>query len=218
MLKPWSILVLIAGLSFPIATPAGASIVTVVGPSATLGVTFDSQPLGGVASTFAIGDWTFSAGVNSQIKNTTDTDGAQPFGTSGNYLSVLGGGSIDISFSERNSISFFWGSVDSYNSIQFFNSSNDVITGNQVSPLLATGCQTSPLCNGYVTFTSDTPFNHIVLSSAQNSFEITNIAAVPEPSTWAMIILGFAGIAFMVYRRKEQTRRLLGIELVELRA
>jgi hypothetical protein len=28
------------------------------------------------------------------------------------------------------------------------------------------------------------------------------IAAAPEPSTWAMMILGFAGIGFMAYRRK----------------
>jgi hypothetical protein len=28
------------------------------------------------------------------------------------------------------------------------------------------------------------------------------IAAVPEPSTWAMMILGFAGVGFMAYRRK----------------
>jgi hypothetical protein len=33
--------------------------------------------------------------------------------------------------------------------------------------------------------------------------EITfNIAAVPEPSTWAMMILGFAGVGFMAYRRR----------------
>jgi hypothetical protein len=28
------------------------------------------------------------------------------------------------------------------------------------------------------------------------------VAAVPEPSTWAMMLLGFAGIGFMAYRRK----------------
>jgi PEP-CTERM motif len=28
------------------------------------------------------------------------------------------------------------------------------------------------------------------------------VAAVPEPSTWAMLILGFAGVGFMAYRRK----------------
>ena len=29
-------------------------------------------------------------------------------------------------------------------------------------------------------------------------------SAVPEPSTWAMMILGFAGIGFLAYRRKGQ--------------
>jgi PEP-CTERM motif len=29
-----------------------------------------------------------------------------------------------------------------------------------------------------------------------------SVAAVPEPSTWAMMILGFASIGFMAYRRK----------------
>jgi hypothetical protein len=33
---------------------------------------------------------------------------------------------------------------------------------------------------------------------------ILNIAAVPEPSTWAMILLGFAGIGFLAYRRKNK--------------
>lgn len=30
-----------------------------------------------------------------------------------------------------------------------------------------------------------------------------SIAAVPEPSTWAMMILGFIGVGFMAYRRKQ---------------
>jgi hypothetical protein len=29
------------------------------------------------------------------------------------------------------------------------------------------------------------------------------VAAVPEPSTWAMIISGFAGVGFMAYRRRK---------------
>ena len=32
----------------------------------------------------------------------------------------------------------------------------------------------------------------------------TLLTAVPEPSTWAMMILGFAGVGFMAYRRKNQ--------------
>jgi hypothetical protein len=36
------------------------------------------------------------------------------------------------------------------------------------------------------------------------AFRIDGFAgAVPEPSTWAMMILGFAGIGFMAYRRKQ---------------
>ena len=30
------------------------------------------------------------------------------------------------------------------------------------------------------------------------------ISAVPEPSTWAMLLLGFAGVGFMAYRRKSK--------------
>jgi PEP-CTERM motif len=33
---------------------------------------------------------------------------------------------------------------------------------------------------------------------------IVTIAAVPEPSTWAMMLLGFAGIGVMVYRRNSK--------------
>jgi hypothetical protein len=32
-----------------------------------------------------------------------------------------------------------------------------------------------------------------------------SVAAVPEASTWAMMILGFAGVGFTAYRRKRQT-------------
>jgi uncharacterized protein (TIGR03118 family) len=35
-----------------------------------------------------------------------------------------------------------------------------------------------------------------------------SITAVPEPSTWAMIILGFAGVGFMAYRRRNQSPSL----------
>jgi hypothetical protein len=38
-----------------------------------------------------------------------------------------------------------------------------------------------------------------------NTGSITvNISAVPEPSTWAMMIFGFAGVGFMAYRRKSK--------------
>ncbi len=44
----------------------------------------------------------------------------------------------------------------------------------------------------------------IVLSDGIGS----SVAAVPEPSTWAMMILGFAGVGFMAYRRSRKDNGL----------
>jgi hypothetical protein len=40
--------------------------------------------------------------------------------------------------------------------------------------------------------------------TAANGSIVTISAAVPEPSTWAMMILGFAGVGLMAYRRKSK--------------
>jgi hypothetical protein len=37
---------------------------------------------------------------------------------------------------------------------------------------------------------------------------VTGVGAVPEPSTWAMMILGFAGVGFIAYRRKQNSNAL----------
>ena len=37
------------------------------------------------------------------------------------------------------------------------------------------------------------------------NFLVRVTAAVPEPSTWAMMILGFAGVGYMTYRRGKQS-------------
>ena len=42
---------------------------------------------------------------------------------------------------------------------------------------------------------------------AKDGVEINpQVGGVPEPSTWAMMILGFAGVGFMAYRRRNQFR------------
>ena len=50
--------------------------------------------------------------------------------------------------------------------------------------------------------------NSFFVASADNLTLIANSvqisAAVPEPSTWAMMILGFIGVGFMAYRRKSK--------------
>lgn len=32
---------------------------------------------------------------------------------------------------------------------------------------------------------------------------VPSVGSVPEPSTWAMMILGFAGIGFITYRQRK---------------
>jgi hypothetical protein len=49
------------------------------------------------------------------------------------------------------------------------------------------------------------PFSVGFSNSVTGNIHVTEVAgAVPEPSTWAMMILGFAGIGFMAYRRRGQ--------------
>ena len=47
-------------------------------------------------------------------------------------------------------------------------------------------------------------FQIATASKNPNEFAIGGVGAVPEPSTWAMMILGFAGIGFMAYRRQSK--------------
>nr|WP_157817111.1 PEPxxWA-CTERM sorting domain-containing protein [Bradyrhizobium sp. SK17] len=68
------------------------------------------------------------------------------------------------------------------------------VNGGIISVVLASDPIGHSYVNGYVnigngSLTGQTPF-------------VPQVAAIPEPSTWAMMILGFAGIGFMVYRRR----------------
>jgi hypothetical protein len=63
----------------------------------------------------------------------------------------------------------------------------------------STGVYSSLSTNGDVT---DSGGNGIdVLVYAQAGLPVAG--SVPEPSTWAMLLLGFAGVGFMAYRRKQ---------------
>jgi hypothetical protein len=150
-----------------------------------------------------------------QVKSMpSDGDGAFPAGdTSTKYLSVLGGpSSVEVSFGSLVSkAGFYWGSIDTYNTVQFLKDGVvvDSIGGGAVTPtLVANGNQTSDLSNRYVTLiSSGQQFDAIRISSTSNSFEFDNISAgVPEPSTWAMMMLGFAGLGFAGYRRANKVK------------
>ncbi|MDN3275968.1 PEPxxWA-CTERM sorting domain-containing protein [Frankia sp. RB7] len=56
----------------------------------------------------------------------------------------------------------------------------------------------------------DGDFDNAVFSGLTFSDEsvVTLPGAVPEPSTWAMMVLGFAGVGFMAYRRRDKVSAL----------
>jgi hypothetical protein len=166
--------------------------------------------LGGVA---------FSGGafIANNAPGTAAGISATPAGDTTNYMSIMGGQYETLTFSgNRNSFGLYWGSIDAYNEIQFFSGNSLVATYfgntlNAVPPVGSNGDQFLLATNAYIMF-SGLSFDKVKLSSSGNSFEFDNVfagsqsrvGAVPEPSTWAMMILGFAGIGFMAYRRKSQ--------------
>jgi PEP-CTERM motif len=44
-----------------------------------------------------------------------------------------------------------------------------------------------------------------LIGDSDLSISTTSVAPVPEPSTWAMMILGFMGVGFLAYRRRNTT-------------
>lgn len=156
----------------------------------------------------------------------TGTNGilyAQPFGSSGYYYAVGPStsttGTIDLSsFVDITDISFLWGSVDSYNRLEFLDSSMNLLAafgGNDIFDP-ANGDRTDPNTNPFVTFTlvgaDASNFTYLRLISPGNSFEIDNlvIAPVPEAGTWAMMLLGFAAIGLAVRRQRKSELSQIG--------
>jgi hypothetical protein len=133
------------------------------------------------------------------------------------YLSIGGGASETITFAPgtaATTLGLYWGSVDAFNQVQFLNKGLviDTFNGTQISPLLSNGGQTAFSSNRYVTFSNLGTFDEVILGgipgNTRNAFEIDNItahtvtSAVPETSTWVMMILGFFSVGFAAYRRK----------------
>jgi hypothetical protein len=67
--------------------------------------------------------------------------------------------------------------------------------------------QTDFASNGYVLISALPQFDRVLAASSSNSFEFDNVAAgmsaVPEPSTWAMLLIGFAGLGYAGFRRSK---------------
>lgn len=183
-------------------------------------VTPGTDPYSGPAPTYDFDASTPNTGGTGTIDNTSVPGvRAQPYGSDGNYYAVgpsgngIQPGVIDLSsIGDINNISFLWGSVDTYNVLEFLDASMNVLatfTGSDVA-LPANGDQVDPFKNPVVRFnlsgTDVSDFTYLQLTSVgQNAFEIDNIALnVPEPATWIMMILGFGLIGSSVRRRRNR--------------
>jgi hypothetical protein len=214
-----------AVIALGLSTAANAASITIlppgdIGPPAGYGTgaTFNSvsaQPYGttGSSGPFLDGGATFSGSGVVMNNGSQGSLGlyATPYGDATNYMAVLGGGSEEIAFSAlKSSFGLYWGSVDTYNSLAFYNGDTLVatISGADVAPpMTANGGQTDYASNGYVLLSALPQFDRVVAASSSNSFEFDNVvagtSAVPEPSTWAMLLIGFTGLGYAGFRRSK---------------
>jgi hypothetical protein len=134
--------------------------------------------------------------------------GINPTGSS-NYLTTnlaSGAGSASI-FSKAGfqNIAFDWGTVDTYNTFALLDAAGNAfytLTGQQIMPNDgSTGTRISLA-------STDQAIYGLRLYSGQPAFEVDNVTfsgAVPEPATWAMMILGF-GLVGASMRRRSSVR------------
>jgi hypothetical protein len=127
------------------------------------------------------------------------------------YLTVATGATATFESDRAFSVfSLFMGSPDTYNWIEFFgdNGYHELLSGSAMfqgdtNQSWSWGKRVNFDFGGY-------NVNRIVLSSTGNSFEVDNaagtLAAVPEPATWAMMILGFGGVGAMLRRSRRSCR------------
>jgi hypothetical protein len=176
-------------------------------------VTFDGAPTPGVTNTTTGSVFTGTGSVGGQY--------AAPAGTAPgtNYQAVQGGGSSTFDFgsfysdgSTLGKFSLYWGSIDLYNTLTFLRSDGTVVgsfTGADFPP--ANGNQPANVTNRRITFgfTAADAVTKVKFNSTGNAFEYDTfgIAGVPEPTTWAMLILGFGLIGGSMRSRRVQTSR-----------
>ena len=140
---------------------------------------------------------------------------APAFGPAGTaYLAVLNGGSasmVSATAKAYETVSFFLGSIDAYNVVEVLSTTGSVISRFSGTDFVAdaNGNQDIPSTNRRITIgrdVNDAAIGGIRFLSNGNSLEVDNVVfAVPEPSTWAMMFLGFGMIGTAArYRRRNR--------------
>ncbi len=158
-----------------------------------------------------------NSGLSSVFSTSVPNIAAEPGVTNvsqetSNYLAVETGDDVTMSFTQPvNYLGFHWGSVDSYNTVTFYNGSQQIgqFTGSQVPNAPANGNQTISPNNPFVDFfaTSGQNITSVVFhNTTVPAFEIDNIAygnvSVPEPSSMlGLVALGVVGGGSVLKKR-----------------
>ncbi len=99
-------------------------------------------------------------------------------------------------------LAIVWGSPNDANTVTFNGPGGpigSVTVDNLIAAFGANAIQNTDAPGYMFEFTTPTPFQSVTFSTNGSAFEFA-IAGAPEPSTWAMMGLGFAALAFAGYR------------------
>ncbi len=130
-----------------------------------------------------------------------------------NYLAGGTSGTVTIAFNANQQyFGMAWGSVDAGNTVNFYEGATLIAsyTGSTLNNTV--GLQYYPAVASYVDFVADGSaqyFNTVTLTGSDDPFETANYAsvaatsAVPEASTWAMMLMGFVGLGFAGLRSRK---------------
>jgi hypothetical protein len=219
-------LLMTTGLAWLALTGAAGAVTVSLKPGPMDPQYFASEPAGANGFTLDGITWTLVSGSASTEKGTVPGIHAAPLGmgtsttTGTTYMAVEGGGTEEAAWATpQTSLSLYWGSIDA--NVPFTPSGGNIndlsitvdgytLTGLDLMTLGAhgTGSQTDPLANQLVTITGLAPFTEVEFHTTRNAFEFSLGTPVPEPATWAMMALGFAGLGYAAFRRNSKVRAL----------
>ncbi|MFO0911785.1 MAG: hypothetical protein U0795_02405 [Pirellulales bacterium] len=197
---------------------AGLSLVSAVGGQPANGVSYinfdDPLPAGVSLATAGGGAVVIVPPANVQYAPPVVSNGngalfGNPDGTDASKFVTTGIGSATLTFTTpQQYLGLLWGSVDKYNTLTFYDSSDSVIdvpiTGGMVTPG-ATGDRGTD-GTFYVNINSTVGFTKVVATSSEYAFEFDNVAYGPNmiPEASALSIWGILSLGGLSWARRKR--------------
>jgi PEP-CTERM motif len=178
--------------------------------------------------------WTLGSGTAETRKGSGAGEFAAPLGmgtsttTGTTYMAVEANSSEVATFvTPQTSLALYWGSIDgdvctagssscgNLNQISI-QVGTEILTGAELigmgtPPVKGEGGQTDDNDNQLVVIKGLEPFTTVSFSTSGNAFEFALVPTIPEPSTWAMMLLGFAGLGYAAFRRNSKGQAAVAI-------